>query len=161
MSIAIHRSLTARQKFVRWGILGGTVSPLLGAVYHRGLPSGLGCPIRHLTGIPCPACGMTRSWIAITQGNLPKALEYHLFGPLLLIALGVLAGGLVAELLTGRAWLNLAGSRLHRSYLLMILAALLVYYALRLYARYGSGDLPFLLEETAFWRAIVAGAKAL
>ena len=38
---------------------------------------GVNCPIRFLTGISCPGCGMTRAWISLLQGNLSAAVSYH------------------------------------------------------------------------------------
>jgi uncharacterized protein DUF2752 len=45
----------------------------LGAVYpavtaHTGWP-GLPCPLRTLTGVPCPFCGMTTATVAISHGD--------------------------------------------------------------------------------------------
>ncbi len=37
----------------------------------------LGCPIRMITGIPCPACGMTRAWLSVIQLNFHEAISYH------------------------------------------------------------------------------------
>ena len=48
----------------------------------RGVPLLLpGCPLRTLTGIPCPTCFLTRSALATLHGDLGEALELHLFGP--------------------------------------------------------------------------------
>ncbi|MDD3369380.1 MAG: DUF2752 domain-containing protein [Lachnospiraceae bacterium] len=38
---------------------------------------GIGCPIRFFTGISCPGCGMTRSWIALLHCNIADAFRYH------------------------------------------------------------------------------------
>ena len=38
------------------------------------------CPIRLTTGIPCPACGTTRSIAAITEGNFDDALRFNPLG---------------------------------------------------------------------------------
>lgn len=38
------------------------------------LNSVLVCPFYHLTGIPCPGCGLTRATIAILNGEFYKAL---------------------------------------------------------------------------------------
>ena len=38
------------------------------------------CPIRLTTGIPCPACGTTRSIAAITEGNFDEALRFNPLG---------------------------------------------------------------------------------
>ena len=37
----------------------------------------IGCPIRYLTGINCPGCGMTRAYIALWHGNFKAALANH------------------------------------------------------------------------------------
>lgn len=39
--------------------------------------TGIGCPIRRIIQMPCPACGITRSWIEVLQFNFSKAFEYH------------------------------------------------------------------------------------
>jgi uncharacterized protein DUF2752 len=49
----------------------------LGAVYpavtaHTGWP-GLPCPLRTLTGVPCPFCGMTTATVAISHGQWASA----------------------------------------------------------------------------------------
>ena len=40
------------------------------------------CPFRLVTGLPCPGCGLTRSWVAIGHGDLHSAFAYNAFGPL-------------------------------------------------------------------------------
>jgi len=41
------------------------------------------CPLRFFLGMPCPSCGLTRSFCAVAQGNFAEAFAHHLFGPLL------------------------------------------------------------------------------
>ncbi|MCB9642149.1 MAG: DUF2752 domain-containing protein [Myxococcales bacterium] len=53
-----------------------------------GTRSPLVCPSMTLLGVPCPICGMTRSFRSMVRGDLAMAFHYHLFGPLL--ALGML-----------------------------------------------------------------------
>lgn len=36
-----------------------------------------GCPLRNLTGIPCPGCGMSRAWLALLRLDVGSALAYH------------------------------------------------------------------------------------
>lgn len=62
------------------------------------------CPFRLLTGVPCPSCGMTRSWVSLAHGHLDASLNQHPFGPaaMALVAVGTVA--VMAHLLTGR-WL--------------------------------------------------------
>ena len=35
------------------------------------------CPLRQTTGIPCPTCGATRSWVALMDGRLPDSLRFN------------------------------------------------------------------------------------
>ena len=53
---------------------------------HPGLP-GWSCPLRALTGVPCPTCYLTRATAASLTGNLDGALQLHAFGPVVAVAL--------------------------------------------------------------------------
>jgi hypothetical protein len=43
------------------------------------------CMFRRITGHPCPSCGLTRSWQAIGHGRLREAIDFHPFGPLMML----------------------------------------------------------------------------
>ena len=47
---------------------------------HPALP-GWPCPLRALTGIPCPTCFLTRATGAALRGELVSAVQLHAFGP--------------------------------------------------------------------------------
>lgn len=52
------------------------------------------CPIRHLTGILCPGCGMTRAFLALAELDIPRAFALNpfsipLFAQIVLGALGI------------------------------------------------------------------------
>lgn len=58
------------------------------------------CPVRLVTGLPCPGCGLTRSWTAAAHGQFSDAFAYNFFGPISLAATMVfvaLAGVLLAR----------------------------------------------------------------
>lgn len=42
------------------------------------------CPVRRATGLPCPACGLTRSWAAALHGRPGASLRSHPLGMALL-----------------------------------------------------------------------------
>jgi hypothetical protein len=60
---------------------------------HPSLP-GWPCPLRALTGIPCPTCFLTRATSAALTGDLVASVQMHAFGPL--AAAGLLAWSLLA-----------------------------------------------------------------
>ncbi len=39
--------------------------------------TGIGCPVRFVTGISCPGCGMTRAWLSLLRLDLAGAFYYH------------------------------------------------------------------------------------
>ena len=43
------------------------------------------CSLKLITGLPCPGCGITKSIIALYEGNIYKSLVYHMFGPAVLL----------------------------------------------------------------------------
>ncbi len=66
------------------------------------------CPFRLLTGLPCPGCGLTRSFCAMAHGHLHSALGFHLFGPALFFGGVALVPLLAYQVITRRriAWLQ-------------------------------------------------------
>ncbi|MEP7216642.1 MAG: DUF2752 domain-containing protein [Anaerolineaceae bacterium] len=53
------------------------------------------CPFRLATGLPCPGCGLTRSWVALAHGRISASFNANLFGPL---AFGLTAAALALTL---------------------------------------------------------------
>lgn len=64
-----------------------------------------GCPIRFMTGISCPGCGMTRAYLCLLRGDVEGAFNYHPLFPLVPIGIILcfcrsrLPGGLINALL--------------------------------------------------------------
>jgi Protein of unknown function (DUF2752) len=46
-----------------------------------------------LTGVPCPACGLTRSWQAAAHLRLRDSVAYHPFGAISLLGAADIAFG--------------------------------------------------------------------
>ena len=57
------------------------------------------CPFRLLTGLPCPGCGLTRSWVYLAHGQWRDSFLANPFG-IVLVALLV---ALVAAVVVARA----------------------------------------------------------
>ena len=75
---------------------------LVGTLWLKGLHPqlpGFSCPLRAITGIPCPTCFLTRATSAALTGDLDNALHWHLFGP---VMAAVLIGWSVVSILQRR-----------------------------------------------------------
>ena len=94
---------------------------------------GWACPLRSLTGIPCPTCFLTRATELALRGDLKGSLQQHALGPLL--AIGLLGWSLLA-LRQRRLWprfrLAPTTKRLGPGPLALAASALLAYWLLRL-----------------------------
>jgi len=57
-----------------------TILAISFAVRASQLPKTPYCGFKAITGKPCPGCGLTRSFCAISHGRLGKAWDYNPFG---------------------------------------------------------------------------------
>lgn len=39
------------------------------------------CPLKNLTSLPCPGCGITRSMVLFAHGDWAQAISFHPLGP--------------------------------------------------------------------------------
>jgi hypothetical protein len=113
------------------------------------------CPLRHFTGIPCPTCGMTRSLLALAQGDWSASLSYHLFGVVLVGGLALMTLHWLLEV-TQRQRIQTFYTRLCRRRDVQITAAalLMVYYGTRLWFWAQSGELQVAIAQSPlgqFW----------
>jgi hypothetical protein len=63
------------------------------------------CPLRTLTGIPCPFCGMTRAVVAVVHGNVAASVRYNPAGILLVVLAVALMLGWRTERVRLPTWL--------------------------------------------------------
>lgn len=64
------------------------------------------CPFRLLTGLPCPGCGLTRSWIYLMHGQWGEGFAVNPFGAVALAAVLTLISGVVLAHARGRRLLS-------------------------------------------------------
>jgi hypothetical protein len=60
------------------------------------------CPLRAVTGIPCPSCGLTRALAHLERGHWAEAVRFHPFAPLVFLLVLALVLMLLFELASGR-----------------------------------------------------------
>ena len=62
----------------RRGLNGLLVLLILGVLaYASALLFGWNCPIKYLTGVPCPGCGLSRALAALLRLDFRTALRFH------------------------------------------------------------------------------------
>jgi hypothetical protein len=110
-------------------------SVLTGTLWLKGLHPelpGWACPLRALTGVPCPTCFLTRATAAALSGDLQESIHWHAFGPLAAAGLLFWSG---LSLYRRRLFPLPCGEPL----LLTAALALMVLWLLRLTLSYGFG----------------------
>jgi hypothetical protein len=136
--------LSYQSQIVRWGILGFCGTPLLGTLfYNQGYKIAfLVCPIRHFTGIPCPTCGMTRSFMAIARGDLERAVSENALGLILFSSFSIAIVHIAIELLLKRQIMAFY-CQIWKSKKIQLIgfSIVLLYYFLRLCILWKTGEL--------------------
>jgi hypothetical protein len=104
-----------------------------GALVATGLP-GWPCPVRHLLGIPCPGCGLTRATGALLHGEWHTSLALHAFAPLFLLAFALIGLSVLLPERQRRALVRAIETIEHRTGITTILlACLMLYWLIRLW----------------------------
>ena len=70
-------------------------SVLTGTLWLKGLHPelpGWSCPLRALTGVPCPTCFLTRATAAALSGDLQESIQWHALGPVAAAGLLIWSG---------------------------------------------------------------------
>ncbi|MBI5836464.1 MAG: DUF2752 domain-containing protein [Candidatus Eisenbacteria bacterium] len=112
MKLALERA--PREALAEQGVLGLTALTALMAarlVDAGGRVAGLpllrwipACPLHQWTGMDCPTCGMTRSFVALAHGQLDRSLHFHPLGPVLFALSGAAGLALLGGWAASRSW---------------------------------------------------------
>jgi hypothetical protein len=107
------------------------------------------CPLKMLTGFPCPGCGITKSLVYFYEGDLRRSLTFHLFGPFVILFSLATIVVLTTELITKKEYFN---AYLYNRKMAYFLAAILVvYHIIRLVYFIKTNDFDSLLKQS-IWR---------
>ncbi|MCX7958789.1 MAG: DUF2752 domain-containing protein [Deltaproteobacteria bacterium] len=95
------------------------------------------CFFRTLTGIPCPACGMTHSFISIGQLKISEGFHYNILGPILYLLLIVGIVILFAEIITNRLIIQPLFEKFQRPILLVVIPLVILSWIINIVRHYG------------------------
>lgn len=142
----VHRpihELDARQAWARWGVVGVLSALLLcSRLYAPWSEDGpILCMVRAWTGVPCPGCGLTRSFCALATGHLGRSFRFHGLGPLLFGALVALVPLLAIEAVRRRRFAWLHATIASRGLVMTLAAGLVVNWVLHMMLEWKSGQL--------------------
>lgn len=141
----------------RYFLFGLCIAPILGAIYHSqtNYQPLLQCPVKALTGIPCPSCGMTRGFICLARGDLNGACKENLFSPLVFVAFLVASVHLLLEIILKKKFDNFYVRLFNeRKWQVALVRLLFLYHALRLLHLYHTGELNTLFLNSPLGKAI-------
>ena len=108
------------------------------------------CPLRAVTGIPCPSCGLTRALAHLERGQWAEALKFHPFSPLLFLVALVLIFLLLLELATRKA--ILFNPLKERRAIYLLFAVVVVFQVARTVIFFANGGWTVFWHENIFAR---------
>lgn len=113
------------------------------------------CPTRHLFGIPCPGCGLTRATLALFRGELAAAMALH---PMVLVILPILGWMLLRACLVSAGFLGRTSidplSRVPRAGWLILVVVMLGIWTARLSGGLGGHPDPLDPSQGLFARVV-------
>lgn len=85
------------------------------------------CGMKMSTGLPCPGCGLTRSWVLLAHGDFAGSLALHRLGwlTMLYVFLQAIRHGSWLALPAKRAGIHTWGSKLDKAIILLGIALVL------------------------------------
>lgn len=92
----------------------------LGTHQQLGLPP---CFFYHLTGIPCPGCGLTTSFTHLAHGNFISAFKVNPMGPFLFLAYAFLSLSVLLRKNLDQMIFSKYGNRISMSFIIIFLAS--------------------------------------
>jgi hypothetical protein len=109
---SINYTINLKSKRKIYGIIGALITLLIPFVLlffdqnkHLETDQSL-CPLKMLSGFPCPGCGITKSMVYFYEGDLYKSLYYHILGPFVFVFCILAIVVLSTELITKKEYFN-------------------------------------------------------
>lgn len=106
------------------------------------------CPLKMLTGLPCPGCGITKSFVSIYQGELLKSLSFHIFGFFIMFLSAAALIILPLEIITGKEFFN--NILYNRRFAYFLALILIAYHFVRIIIFIANHSFTQILQESVW-----------
>lgn len=107
------------------------------------------CPLKMLSGFPCPGCGITKSMVYFYEGDLHKSLYYHILGPFVIAFCVATVAVLSIELITKKEYFTRLLFSKKLAYSLAIFLA--IYHFIRIVYFINTNSLDDILRQS-IWK---------
>ena len=133
-------------------LAGSLLLPLLAFDWVTSSNSLVLCPLRAVTGIPCPSCGLTRALAYLEHGHLAQALTFHPFSPLILLLALALFILLLLELVTHKG--IIFNPLKNRRNIYFLFAVVVIFQIARIVVFFANGGWTIFWHENIFARLV-------
>jgi hypothetical protein len=133
-------------------LAGSLLLPLLAYDWVTSPQSIVLCPLRAVTGIPCPSCGLTRAIAHLERGHWAEALKFHPFSPLLFLLALALFFVLLLELAIRRP--VIFNPLRNRRHVYFLFAVIIVFQAARTVLFFARGGWSIFWHENIIARLL-------
>lgn len=97
------QDLKPDQRIIRLSVAGILLLIILTSVYYNPVNYRItDCSFRHITGVSCPGCGLTRSFHAGANFHFVDAFAFHLLGPFFLLGFAFWVFKYLIESISGK-----------------------------------------------------------
>ncbi len=112
------------------------------------------CSMKYLTGLPCPGCGLTHSFAAVSRGDFIEAFHFHFFGPFIYIALLIFIFILFTEIFLDKKYPRLRKIFFSKSFTFTFGIILFLFFSFRIYNLVLTGEFSKLLSNSVILKII-------
>lgn len=112
------------------------------------------CSMKYLTGLPCPGCGLTHSFAAISTGHFIEAFHFHFFGPFIYIAVLIFIFVLFSEIFLDKKFPRLRKIFFSKKFTYIFGIILFLFFSFRIYNLVLTGEFSKLLKNSVILKII-------
>lgn len=112
------------------------------------------CPMKSLTGLPCPGCGLTHSFAAVSRGDFIEAFHFHFFGPFIYLTFLIFIFILFSEIFFDKKYPRLRKIYYSKSFTYAFGIILFLFFSYRIYNLVLTGEFSKLLNNSIILKII-------